>query len=35
MSTTHDPYASFADTTEGRIYSVTGNDWDSLVAEIG
>ena len=33
--TTHDPYASARETTEGRVYSVTGNDWDSLVTEIG
>ena len=31
----HDPYASSRETTEGRVYSVTGNDWDSLVTEIG
>ena len=33
--TTADPYASSRETTEGRVYSVTGNDWDSLVTEIG
>ena len=33
--TTHDPYASSRETTEGRVYSVTGGDWDSLVTEIG
>ena len=33
--TTYDPYASSRETTEGRVYSVTGNDWDSLVTEIG
>lgn len=33
--TSHDPYASSRETTEGRVYSVTGNDWDSLVTEIG
>ena len=33
--TTHDSYASATDTTEGRVYSVTGGDWDSLVTEIG
>jgi NADH-quinone oxidoreductase subunit D len=33
--TTHDPYASSRETTEGRVYSVTGSDWDSLVTEIG
>ena len=30
-----DPYATSRETTEGRVYSVTGNDWDSLVTEIG
>lgn len=30
-----DPYASSLDTTEGRVFSVTGGDWDSLVTEIG
>ena len=34
MSTT-DSYASSRETTEGRVYSVTGGDWDSLVTEIG
>ena len=29
-----DPYASSLDTTEGRVFSVTGGDWDSLVTEI-
>jgi NADH-quinone oxidoreductase subunit D len=33
--TTYDPYATSRETTEGRVYSVTGNDWDSLVTEIG
>jgi NADH-quinone oxidoreductase subunit D len=33
--TTRDSYASATDTTEGRVYSVTGGDWDSLVTEIG
>lgn len=33
--TTNDPYASSRETTEGRVYSVTGNDWDTLVTEIG
>ena len=33
--TTNDPYATSRETTEGRVYSVTGNDWDSLVTEIG
>ena len=35
MSTFTDPYASARETTEGRVYSVTGGDWDSLVTEIG
>ena len=35
MSTFTDPYASARETTEGRVYSVTGGDWDSLVQEIG
>lgn len=30
-----DPYASSRETTEGRVYSVTGGDWDDLVTEIG
>ena len=33
--TTRDSYASATDTTEGRVYSVTGGDWDALVTEIG
>ena len=28
MSTTYDPYAGSRETTEGRIYTVTGGDWD-------
>jgi NADH-quinone oxidoreductase subunit D len=35
MTTFIDPYASSQETTEGRVYSVTGGDWDSLVTEIG
>ncbi len=35
MTTTFDPYASSRETTEGTVFSVTGGDWDSLVAEIG
>jgi NADH-quinone oxidoreductase subunit D len=35
MSTFTDPYASSRETTEGRVYSVTGGDWDSMVTEIG
>ncbi len=30
-----DPYAASRETTEGRVFSVTGGDWDSLVTEIG
>ena len=33
--TIRDSYAAETDTTEGRVYSVTGGDWDSLVTEIG
>ncbi|MDQ3716556.1 MAG: NADH dehydrogenase subunit D, partial [Actinomycetota bacterium] len=36
MSTTTtagaDPYAGSRDTTEGRVYTVTGGDWDSTFA---
>ena len=35
MSTYSDPYAESRETTEGRVYSVTGGDWDSLATEIG
>ena len=35
MTTFTDPYASSQETTEGRVYSVTGGDWDALVTEIG
>ncbi len=31
MTTTDDPYATSRDTTEGRVYTVTGGDWESLV----
>ncbi|MGQ0468243.1 MAG: NADH-quinone oxidoreductase subunit D [Sporichthyaceae bacterium] len=30
-----DPYASSSDTTEGRVFNVTGGDWDSIVADLG
>ena len=33
--TTFDPYAPSRETTEGKVFSVTGGDWDSLVQEIG
>ena len=32
---TYNTYNSARETTEGRIYSVTGGDWDDLVTEIG
>ena len=35
MSQTNNTYNSARETTEGRIYSVTGGDWDDLVTEIG
>ena len=35
MSTAEDFYAQSRETTEGRVYSVTGGDWDSLATEIG
>jgi NADH-quinone oxidoreductase subunit D len=35
LSTTNDFYAQSRETTEGRVYSVTGGDWDSLATEIG
>src|SRR3954465_3513946 len=28
VSTTYDPYAGSRETTEGRVYTVTGGDWD-------
>ena len=31
--TTTDPYASARETTEGRVYTVTGGDWDTLVED--
>jgi NADH-quinone oxidoreductase subunit D len=36
MSTTsqHDPYAQASETTEGRVFTVTGQDWDSVVSGI-
>ena len=27
-----DPYAGAHDTTEGRVFTVTGADWDSVLA---
>jgi NADH-quinone oxidoreductase subunit D len=38
MSTTYDetdPYAGSYDTTEGRIFTITGGDWDSVVGGLG
>lgn len=35
MSQTNASYNRARETTEGRIYSVTGGDWDDLVTEIG
>ncbi|KWX02794.1 NADH-ubiquinone oxidoreductase chain D [Carbonactinospora thermoautotrophica] len=31
----HDPYASSRETIEGTVYTVTGGDWDTVVAGIG
>ncbi|MDQ6873762.1 MAG: NADH-quinone oxidoreductase subunit D [Actinomycetota bacterium] len=33
MSTTYDPYAVSQETTEGRVYTVTGGDWDAVLGE--
>jgi len=33
MTQTSDPYAETRETTEGRVYTVTGGDWDSIHAE--
>jgi NADH-quinone oxidoreductase subunit D len=30
-----DPYASARETTEGRVYTVTGGDWGDVVADLG
>ncbi|MGN6088131.1 MAG: NADH-quinone oxidoreductase subunit D [Actinomycetales bacterium] len=36
MSTaTNDAYASSRETTEGRVFTVTGQDWDSIAAGLG
>jgi NADH-quinone oxidoreductase subunit D len=32
--TTTDPYAGVRETTEGRVYTVTGGDWDELSADV-
>src|ERR1700710_210355 len=35
-STSSDPYeGGFTDTTEGRVYTVTGGDWDEIIGGIG
>ena len=34
MSTDQDMYAGPADTSEGRVFTVTGQDWDSVVSGI-
>ena len=28
-----DPYGAAADAAEGHVYTVTGQDWDSIVAD--
>ncbi|TDW60453.1 NADH-quinone oxidoreductase subunit D [Kribbella pratensis] len=33
--TTTDPYATTRDTTEGKVFTVTGQDWDSVVSGLG
>ena len=32
-TTLSDPYATSRETTEGRVYTVTGGDWDSLIED--
>jgi NADH-quinone oxidoreductase subunit D len=34
MTTSTDPYAGVRETTEGRVYTVTGGDWDDVAAEV-
>ncbi|WP_405069451.1 NADH-quinone oxidoreductase subunit D [Kribbella sp. NBC_01510] len=34
-STPSDPYATTRDTTEGKVFTVTGQDWDAVVAGLG
>ena len=29
--TTYDPYASAQDTSAGKVFTVTGQDWDTVV----
>src|SRR5690606_40062039 len=31
---TSDPYAPSRETTEGRVYTVTGGDWDEVMADV-
>jgi NADH-quinone oxidoreductase subunit D len=33
--TTTDPYSQSRDTTEGKVFTVTGQDWDSVVSGLG
>ncbi|MDQ1464525.1 MAG: NADH-quinone oxidoreductase subunit [Actinomycetota bacterium] len=33
MTTSTDPYAGVRETTEGRVYTVTGGDWDDVAAD--
>ena len=33
MTDIHEGYADSRDTTEGRVYTVTGGDWDEVIAE--
>ncbi|MEV4266198.1 NADH-quinone oxidoreductase subunit D [Kribbella sp. NPDC049584] len=35
QSTPSDPYATTRDTTEGKVFTVTGQDWDSVVSGLG
>ncbi|MGQ0626266.1 MAG: NADH-quinone oxidoreductase subunit D [Sporichthyaceae bacterium] len=30
-----DPYAAATETTQGRIFNVTGGDWDQMIADLG
>lgn len=34
MTTSTDPYAGVRETTEGRVYTVTGGDWDDVAADV-
>ncbi|MFT4010204.1 MAG: NADH-quinone oxidoreductase subunit D [Nocardioidaceae bacterium] len=35
MTTTYDPYASSTETSQGKVFTVTGQDWDSISAGLG